>query len=93
MRVQSIDRMRDIRREQPMDARIEAQIARVILAIEDAAARKAGGAKAAAPGAATAYLRDHPRATNAEVMVATGCSRTTAREARRAIARTSEAQA
>ena len=90
MRVQSIDRMRQIRSEQPLDERTKAQVVRVIIAIEDAAARVKR--LSAAPGAATAYVRDHPRASNADVMLATGCSRTTAREARRAIAKTSEAQ-
>ena len=93
MKLQSIDRTRAIRREEPIDARTEAQIARVLIAIEAAADRKAGAAKTAVPGAAAAYLRDHSRATNAEIMLATGCSRTTAREARRAIAQNSEAQA
>lgn len=65
--------------EQPMCDRIRAQVARVLHALDIAADRAEQKLK---PGAAAEYVRQHPAATDLEIMKATGCSQTTARTAR-----------
>jgi hypothetical protein len=66
---------------------IEEQIIRVLEAFTRAADRvdQRTLAQAAEPGRAADYARRHPAATITDIMAATGCSRTTARQARRAL--------
>ena len=69
-----------------MSPAIEAQMIRVLEAFTRAADRadQRTLAQAAQPGRAADYVRRHPAATIGDIMAATGCSRTTARQARQA---------
>lgn len=66
--------------------KIEAQMVRVMQSLDRALIRAEGRSRAegAQPGLAADFARRHPAATVADIVAATGCSRTTAREARQA---------
>ena len=66
--------------------KIEAQMVRIMDALDRALvhAARQSAAKGAQPGLAADYARRHPAATVADIVAATGCSRTTARDAWRA---------